>query len=248
MTQITITTGHHPDPDPDRVWISNTEGPIHFKTLCRALGLDLVPDIDRTGDEAREQHMHLNAMLAMWEKIKQGVKPPALPIPKLPDKLEDHSPLADREVEFDLIVHVKQYLATKSPSELEGKSLENIANTIARRSPKSPAQAQAMAQEVISALKILGQMGTFDLSVSKTHVGPTIPKNIDELAAGGETAEEYFEDLCKYHGHTLIKIHTFEKLVNMISNSCLRRLCEHQKSQAPAYYTAAKFVRRCRGK
>lgn len=247
MTYVSITTSLPADFDPNRIIICNPEGPIHFKTLCRALGLDTIPDIDRS-DGFREYDVDMNAVLALWEKIKQSVKPPTpiLPIPKMPDSLEDTS--SSGGASFDLIVYVEQYLKHKSTSELEGKSLENIANTIARLAPKSPAQAQAMAQETIPALKILGEMGTFDLSVSKTHVGPTIPKNIDELAAGGETAEEYFEDLCKYHAHTLIKIYTFDKLVNMIANSCLRRLCEHQKSQAPAYYTAAKFVKRCRNK
>jgi hypothetical protein len=324
-------------PTDQDILISNTEGPINLKTLCRSLG---IPQLNDYTSEQLSNYEFLNSYIKsiflLWSSIKEpllvnkcaGIE--ALPVMNenqeylsdLPDDIVDdlfsqkdmrssylglkhkhqkglshvitsyistssmstpvtrnienfkfdesktssspfnvqknikksksikldiiEEPLVsdqkDSPVNTSVLEYVQTYIESKGHQYLEGKDIRKISNTIARLKPKSSINAQKFTDDIFKAILHLNSMGIIQLSTSKEYVAPYIPPNIEDLQLGGESAEYYMNDLYANYTQELSNIHFFTKMVNMIANSCLRKLCKSVGNFSPAYYAAAKFI------
>jgi hypothetical protein len=278
---VNFTAGPMSDSD---IVISNTTGPIHLMTLCRALKLPVVTAVEDSADSTAVAN-YLHQVWDRWQtiaypndvkvptplpaapiaspirsldyqpvfrvpKVKLEPKFPALErlalspehlmgVKSLPTATAFRLPVAALQIHLEL---VRQYIKTKQPLDLEGKACRTVANVIARLDSRTPLQAQQLADQVLAAIHMLASEGELFLSTCQQFFAPVVPADILTLAAGGEVAEPYLPALISSHHHILDRVRTFTKLVNVITNSCLKQLCDTVGSQAPAYYASMRYL------
>lgn len=138
-----------------------------------------------------------------------------------------------------------QYYESYGHATLEGRAIDKLSNTIARsrETPRMGKDVNTVAKEVVKAFSILEKEGKIKLSPKGTHIAPFIPANIEVNKKGVVVDVDTLDQIFSQHMRELENIHTFEKLVNMIANSCLRKECNDRGDTAPAFYTAERFVR-----
>lgn len=296
-------------PEESDIKISNTEGTLHLKTLCKIFGIDIVNDMppDVTNDQINS---YIKCLWDTWILIKSPLmvtrdeKIPFIdynkysipPISILPNDIipsssqtlnlptttshapsfvatNDINPVIDVEglvideieyekpklpnyvksfkVPFSLPVplELNQNLKTKVYSYyqehghqyLEGKSIKAISNIIARSKSTYYQEVQSEAKQIYKIILELNNEGLIQLTLNKQYIAPYIPDNIRELSIDGECDITYIELLKKYKN--LGNIGTFDKLINIITNSVINKLCVERKSHAPAYYIAEQYLK-----
>lgn len=284
--------------------ISNTEGPIHLKTLSKILGVNCIEDINEDSDYEdiviylKKIHSTSLKIFNMLNNKSIDFKQTSVSVDLKPFSVTDEdkiknckswhinmssNPLKPLPVSYNDLLHeeeyknegskitnvpaldslykyagnfitvkdetldlVLKYYNTEGHKKLEGYSVEKLSNIISTsKSVNKPIrERRSYALEIMKAFTELGIDGKIILSFDKTHIAPYIPENIDDLVDGFVIDDTFLDSVFSAHMKTLNNIYSFEKLVNMFENSCVKKMCIKHKSKKPAYYAAEMYVKR----
>ena len=123
---------------------------------------------------------------------------------------------------------------------LEGKNVlkcsKKIATDISKTLTVSP-------KEILDMFIMLDREKFLVLSNDKSVFAPHIPSDIYSKKGGVTIERIKLEYMFSNHMKILSSTNVFEKLVNIIANSCLRKECELDKSKRYAYFAAEVFVK-----
>lgn len=75
------------------------------------------------------------------------------------------------------------------------------------------------------------------------YIASHIPDDIQKLKGKFEMGDHNVNKLLEHKMKELNGINVFSKILNLIYNSCVRKLCNKTKDKSPAYYFAEYYIK-----
>lgn len=237
--------------------ITNTEGPIHMRSLCKLLNSAQVDvcDVDASSQEVMECIQSLYKLVEIFQKqMHQEVVPKVY---KEKNEMDFKEFLKD-----DAYVHVQKpvesttqeatrlqglidvvhaYVTKVGWEDLQGKKVSSVANSIARLENLSPGEAASRADEITSILTASRNNWGFSITTMGCF-GPyadTSSFNIQDRMTKEDVIE--YEKIWNKSKKIILSIGTFKGLENHILNSYCRKFGD--KSQEIARNIALYIVK-----
>jgi hypothetical protein len=206
--------------EPCDIVVQNTKGPIHLASILQFLNIPQIPSVDLENYELLSKHMK-----DVHAKFLHLFLPQS----------EDEPPKSEiRDI-------VKTYYTqSQGLKGLEGKNVLKCSKKIATDMGKPLTVAH---KEILDMFIMLDREKFLVLSNDKSVFAPHIPSDIDSKKGDVTIDRMKLECMFSVHMKILSSTNVFEKLVNIIANSCLRKECDLDKSKRYAYFAAEIFVR-----
>lgn len=146
-------------------------------------------------------------------------------------------------IRYDIVIYVNNYIKEKKGQKgLEGRSISKLATSICYEGT-FPSRGSTSRRDMIQTVIECILSSSLHISTDNMYIASHIPDNIEKLKGKFEMDDHNVNKLLEHKMKELNGINVFSKILNLIYNSCVRKLCNKTKDKSPAYYFAEYYIK-----